>query len=122
MTKILVVDDSPTMRQQVRHALEASDFTIDEAVDGEDALQKIRANDDFSVVILDVSMPRMNGIEVVETLGAEGLIVDGLQVLMLTTEGHVDMINRAKAAGAKGWMVKPFKPQMLLAAVQRLAA
>jgi two-component system chemotaxis response regulator CheY len=121
MSKILIVDDSATMRQQVRQALSTTGLDIVEAVDGQDAVNKVAADTAIDIMILDVNMPRMNGIEVAETLGRNGRIQKGLKIVMLTTEGHADLIQRAKAAGAKGWIVKPFKPDMLLAAVKKMA-
>jgi len=122
MTKILVVDDSATMRQQVRQVLTGGGFEVLEAVDGQDGLAKVTADKDVKVMLLDVNMPRMNGIELAEALHANGRMAAGLNVVMLTTEGHAELIARAKAAGAKGWIVKPFKPDMLLAAVKKMAA
>ncbi|MEL6430531.1 MAG: response regulator [Planctomycetota bacterium] len=122
MARIIIVDDSATMRQQVRRALEPTGLDIAEAVDGQDGLEKIIADAGIDVVILDVNMPRMNGIELAEELAKNGRIEGGLKIVMLTTEGHADLIQRAKAAGAKGWLVKPFKPDMLLATVEKLAA
>jgi two-component system chemotaxis response regulator CheY len=122
MTKILVVDDSATMRQQVRQVLTGGGFEVLEAVDGQDGLAKVTADKDVKVMILDVNMPRMNGIELAEALHANGRMAAGLNVVMLTTEGHAELIARAKAAGAKGWIVKPFKPDLLLAAVKKMAA
>ncbi len=122
MSKIIIVDDSATMRSQVRLALTPGNFDIVDAVDGQDGLDKVTADPDISVMILDVNMPRMNGIELAETLAENGRIEQGLSIVMLTTEGHADLIQRAKAAGAKGWIVKPFKPDLLLAAIQKMAA
>jgi two-component system chemotaxis response regulator CheY len=68
------------------------------------------------MIICDVNMPRMNGIEFVEKVGGQKL-----PIVMLTTEGRPELIDRAKKAGAKGWMVKPFKPDQLLAVVRKLA-
>lgn len=122
MAKLIIVDDSATMRQQVVRALSSTGLDIVEAVDGQDGLEKIEADADIDVVILDVNMPRMNGIEMAEALQKNGRMAKGLKIVMLTTEGHADLVKRAKAAGAKGWLVKPFKPEMLLATVQKLAA
>lgn len=122
MIKIIVVDDSATMRQQVRQVLTGGGFEVLEAVDGQDGLTKVTADKDVKVMILDVNMPRMNGIELAEALNANGRIAAGLNVVMLTTEGHAELIARARAAGAKGWIVKPFKPDLLLAAVKKMAA
>ena len=122
MSKIIIVDDSATMRSQVRLALTPGGFDLVDAVDGQDGLDKVNADPAIDVMILDVNMPRMNGIELAEALSANGRIASGLNIIMLTTEGHADLIQRAKAAGAKGWIVKPFKPDLLLAAIQKIAA
>ncbi|MEM8710162.1 MAG: response regulator [Planctomycetota bacterium] len=122
MSKIIIVDDSATMRSQVRQALSSGNFELVEAVDGQDGLEKVNADASIDVMILDVNMPRMNGIELAEALSKNGRVAKGLKIVMLTTEGHADLIQRAKAAGAKGWIVKPFKPDLLLAAVQKMAA
>lgn len=121
MSKIIIVDDSATMRQQVKQALSPAGIDIVEAVDGQDGLNKVLADSAIDIMILDVNMPRMNGIELAEALNKEGRVQKGLNIVMLTTEGHADLIKRAKTAGAKGWIVKPFKPEMLLGAVQKMA-
>jgi two-component system chemotaxis response regulator CheY len=118
MKKILVVDDSPTVRQQVTSALSEAGFEVVEAVDGQDAIAKIDAS--MSMMICDVNMPRLNGIETLEKLRAD-VRWKSLPVVMLTTEGQPALIERAKKLGAKGWIIKPFKPALLVAAVQRLA-
>jgi two-component system chemotaxis response regulator CheY len=122
MTKVLIVDDSFTMREQVKLALAPGNFKIVEAVDGKDGLTKVETDPEIGILILDVNMPRMNGLELAEALNKGGYMSKGLKVVMLTTEGHADLIARAKAAGAKGWIVKPFKPELLLSAVQKMAA
>jgi two-component system chemotaxis response regulator CheY len=116
--KILVVDDSATVRQQVGLALQQAGFTVVEAVDGVDGLTRVDSS--VSMVICDVNMPRMNGLEMIETIQREGK--HKLPILMLTTEGQPALIERAKKAGAKGWIVKPFKAELLVAAVTKLAA
>ena len=115
--RILIVDDSATVRQQLRVTLEQAAFQVVEAVDGLDGLQKAQAHADLGLCIADVNMPRMNGLEMIEQLRK---IRPALPVVMLTTEGQPDMIARAKAAGAKGWIVKPFKANLLVAAAQKL--
>jgi two-component system chemotaxis response regulator CheY len=120
MKRILVIDDSPSVRQQVGMALTQAGFTVVEAPDGAKGLELIEGSA-FSAVICDVNMPRMNGLEMLEALKARGTR-PSLPVIMLTTEGQPAMIQRAKAAGAKGWMIKPFKADLLIAAVQKLAA
>lgn len=117
--KVLVIDDSLMVRQQVGRALTAAGFSIIEAADGVEALQKLASSPETRLVVCDVNMPRMNGIEFLERLNASGPVVP---VVMLTTEGQPDLIQRAKALGAKGWIVKPFKPELLVAAAKKLTA
>ena len=118
--KVLVVDDSATVRQQVRMVLEQAGFAVSEAVDGQDAVGKVN-EDTFNGVVCDVNMPRMNGVEFVETIKADAKHAS-LPILMLTTEGAPDLIKRAKAAGVKGWIVKPFKADQVVAAMTKLTA
>ena len=117
--KVLVIDDSLMVRQQVSRALSAAGFAILEATDGVEALQKLESSPETRLVVCDVNMPRMNGIEFLERLSANGSPVP---VVMLTTEGQPELIQRAKALGAKGWIVKPFKPDLLIAAAKKLTA
>lgn len=119
--KILVVDDSPSVRQQVGLALKQAGYDVLEATDGQDGAEKIGADKGISLVICDVNMPRMNGIEMVEKVKGGGQN-PSLNILMLTTEGEPALIQRAKQAGAKGWIVKPFKANLLVAAVEKLLA
>jgi len=117
-TSILVIDDSMLVRKQVGNALKAQGYAIVEAVDGVDALDKLDSNPDTRLVVCDVNMPRMNGLEFLEQLATRRT---GLPVVMLTTEGQPELIQRAKALGAVGWLVKPFKPEFLLATAKKLA-
>jgi two-component system chemotaxis response regulator CheY len=119
--KILVVDDSATVRQQVRAALADTGFEIVEAADGIEGLDAIAARQDLAAVVCDVNMPRLGGLQLLETLSAQGK-VPGLPVVMLTTEGQPALMQRAKAAGARGWLVKPFKPATLVATLRKLTA
>lgn len=115
--KILVVDDSSTIRQQVSFALVQAGFVVVEAEDGADGLKKLAENADVSLVICDVNMPNMNGLEMLQQLRGAPKVPP---VVMLTTEGSMDLVAKAKALGAKGWMVKPFKPEQLIAAAKKL--
>lgn len=119
--KILVVDDSNTIRQQVGMCLTGAGYTVVEAADGAEGLSTIKSTPDLAMVICDVNMPNMNGIEMLEAVHADGSF-SSLPVIMLTTEGQPALISRAKKAGAKGWIVKPFKPDLLLAAAKKLTA
>lgn len=117
--KVLVVDDSSTIRQQVAHTLGQAGYEVIEAVDGEDGIRKLTAHADLAMIICDVNMPRMSGLEMLQALKTSNAVVP--PVVMLTTEGAVDLITKAKALGAKGWMVKPFKPELLVGAVKKIA-
>ena len=90
-----------------------------EAEDGVDGIEKLKANPDVAMIISDVNMPNMDGLKMVETIKADAALPKP-PILILTTEGAADMIQRAKAAGAKGWVVKQFKPDQLIAAVTKL--
>jgi len=117
--RVLIVDDSATIRQQVRFALTQAGFEVVEAVDGEDGVTKIRADSTLSAVICDINMPKKSGLELIEEIKAGGPN-SGVPIVMLTTEGQPALVQRAKAAGAKGWIVKPFKPNLLVAALEKL--
>ncbi|MFT5994390.1 MAG: two-component system chemotaxis response regulator CheY [Bradymonadia bacterium] len=119
--KVLVVDDSASVRQQVNAALQAAGFFVLEAVDGVDGIECIASTPDLALVICDVNMPRLNGLELLERIKGGGEY-DELPIVMLTTEGQPQLIQQAKIAGAKGWIVKPFKPDLLVSAVQKLTA
>lgn len=115
--KILVVDDSGTVRSEVRAALQEGGFEVIEAGDGVEGVEQLDAHGSFSAIVCDVNMPRMDGIQFLQKLAERG---DTIPTVMLTTEGQPELIQRAKQAGAKGWIVKPFKPDLLLKAMKRL--
>ena len=120
MRKILIVDDSTTVRQQVGLVLTQAGYEVVEAADGREAVSAVTGTPDLSLVVCDVNMPIMDGLEFLETIKRAPENAD-LPVLMLTTEGQPAQMQRAKKAGAKGWMVKPFAPDLLLAAANKLA-
>ena len=117
---VLIVDDSLTVRQQVSLTLTSAGYQIVEASDGREGVDALRAHAEIAMVLCDLNMPRMNGIEFLDSIrgDATGLPVP---VVMLTTDGSPELIARAKRAGAKGWIVKPFQTDLLLAAVRRIA-
>ena len=119
--KVLIVDDSATVRQQVAAVLCPPEFSLIEAVDGVEGIESIGRLADLAAVICDVNMPRMDGLEMLEAVRKDPRSAH-LPIVMLTTEGQHDLVQRAKAAGAKGWIVKPFKPELLLAAMRKLTA
>jgi two-component system chemotaxis response regulator CheY len=119
--KILVVDDSATVRQQVSLALAQAGFDIVEAEDGLQGAQTIAKTPDLALVICDVNMPRMNGLDMIEQVKKDPKN-SALPILMLTTEGQPALMKRAKENGAKGWIVKPFDAGLLVAAAKKLTA
>lgn len=119
--KILLVEDSSTVRQQVGILLQGAGYGTLEADNGRDAVAAVAASKgDLAMIIADVNMPVMNGIEMIQSLRDKNLAT-GVPILMLTTEGQPELIEKARRAGAKGWIIKPFKPDLLLAAVKKLA-
>lgn len=121
MAKILVVDDSPTVRDEVAGFLRKHGMDVDTAVDGKDGLAKVRANAGVKLVISDVNMPNMDGLTMAEKIRGE-LGNKTVNIVMLTTESSPAMKDRGKAAGVKGWIVKPFKGEAVLDAFRKLAA
>lgn len=119
MKQILLVDDSASVRQQVRLALTEAGYEVIEANDGLDGLAKLAASPEIGLVISDINMPYMNGLEMVEKLKSDARNA-ALPVLMLTSEGEPALIERAKKAGVRAWIIKPFRSVMLLAAVRKL--
>jgi two-component system chemotaxis response regulator CheY len=117
---VMVVDDSLMVRQQVKQALTEAGFEVVEAVDGIDALEKAMTTP-VSLVVCDVNMPRMNGLEFLEQLRRREVGGARTPVVMLTTEGQHELIQRARALGAKGWIIKPFKADLLVATAKKLA-
>ena len=116
---VLVVDDSSTVRQQVATALKGAGFCIIEAADGAEGLKTLEANRNIDMVVCDVNMPNMNGLEMVEKVKAKPENKT-LPILMLTTEGQPSMIKRAKEAGASGWIIKPFDANQLVQTAKHL--
>jgi two-component system chemotaxis response regulator CheY len=119
--KVIVIDDSQTIREQVRAALGGAGFDIVEAVDGLDGAEVIGRTPDAALVVCDVNMPHRSGVELLEGLRKDDRF-KSLPVLMLTTEGQPQLIERARKAGAKGWLVKPFSADLLVAAVRKLTS
>lgn len=118
MTKILAVDDSSSMRQMVTFTLQQAGYDVVEAENGKIALD-IAKVDQFNIVVLDVNMPVMDGISLVREL--RGLSAYKFTpILMLTTESSKEKKMEGKAAGATGWIVKPFDPEKLLSTIQRV--
>jgi two-component system, chemotaxis family, chemotaxis protein CheY len=115
--KILIADDSMLVRRQVTTALTSAGYTVVEAVDGEDAYGKMTP--DLALIVCDLNMPKMNGMELLERLHTDTKL-SAVPFVMLTTEARPGMFERAKALGAKAWLTKPFKADLLLAAIHKL--
>lgn len=118
MASILAVDDSPSMRQMVSFTLKEAGYDVIEAEDGVDALAKAKRST-VQLVLTDVNMPKMDGIELIREL-RELPSYKGVPILMLTTESGTDKKLEGKAAGATGWIVKPFDPEKLLATIAKV--
>lgn len=120
MPTILAVDDSASMRQMVAFTLKGAGFTVIDAVDGEDALEKAKATSaTVDLVLTDVNMPRMDGISLIKEL--RGLPkYKFTPILMLTTESGGEKKMEGRSAGATGWIVKPFNPDQLLATIKKV--
>lgn len=118
MKKILTVDDSASMRAMVVFTLRGEGFDVTEAVNGKEGLDKAKAGN-FDLIISDINMPIMNGIEFVTEVRQEANY-RFTPILMLTTESGNDLKQQGKAAGATGWIVKPFDPQKLIAVVRKV--
>ncbi|XPF94633.1 response regulator [Colwellia sp. RE-S-Sl-9] len=118
MTKILIVDDSNSIRDMVSFTLKSAGYDTVEAKDGQDGLNKAKTAS-FDLVITDVNMPIMDGITLCQELRKLSSF-KFTPILMLTTESSGDMKQRGKAAGATGWLVKPFNPEKLIATIKRV--
>jgi len=120
MAQILVVDDSSTVRNEVGDFLKKNGLAVALAVDGQDGLAKLRADPGIKLVVSDVNMPNMDGLTMAERIRSE-LKNSTVNIIMLTTESSPTMKERGKAAGIKGWIVKPFKGDAVLATFKKLA-
>ena len=115
--KIMTVDDSASVRQMVSFTLKEAGYEVIEAVDGKDALEKLSSPVDM--IVTDLNMPNMDGMELIRQARAK----DGFKfvpIIMLTTESQGEKKQEGKQAGATGWIVKPFKPDQLLAVVKKV--
>ncbi len=117
---VLIVDDSVTVRQQVSMTLKTAGYSMVEACNGREGAEVVRSGTPIALVICDVNMPVANGLEFLETIKGDAP-APPVPVVMLTTDGSPELIARAKRAGAKGWIVKPFQSDLLLSAVRRIA-
>lgn len=116
-SRILAVDDSPSMRQLVRGTLAGAGYELTQRADGIEALEYAKEHS-ADLVLTDVNMPRMDGIALARELRALPEY-QGIPILLLTTESSPELKKQAREAGVTGWIVKPFSPADLLASVKR---
>lgn len=120
MKKLLIVDDSATMRKIIQRVLRQADLkveTVIEAANGVEGLQQLEANPDIEMILSDVNMPEMNGIDFVKALRSNHT-KEALPVVMVTTEGGEGMLKDALASGANGYVTKPFTPDSIHKALE----
>jgi two-component system chemotaxis response regulator CheY len=115
---ILAIDDSASIRQMVGFTLKSSGYEVVDAVDGMDGLEKAKGKT-FNLILTDQNMPRMDGLTLIKTLRSLPQYKT-VPILMLTTESSDTMKQQGKAAGATGWLVKPFDPQKLVEVVKKV--
>ena len=118
MHSILAVDDSASMRQMVSFTLKSAGYSVVEAVDGQDAYEKAGGRS-FDLVLTDQNMPRMDGISLTKKL-RDNPQFKSTPILILTTESSDQMKQAGRAAGATGWLVKPFDPNKLIEVIQKV--
>ena len=116
--RIMTVDDSASVRQMVSFTLKNSGYEVVEAEDGQAALELLNTKK-VDMIVTDLNMPRMDGIELIRAARA---LPDSrfIPIVMLTSESQLEKKQQGKEAGATGWIVKPFKPEQLLAVVKRV--
>ena len=115
---IMTVDDSASIRQMVSFTLKQAGYNVVEAVDGQDALNKLQTAT-VQMIITDLNMPNLNGIELIRAVRANPSH-RFVPIVMLTTESQAEIKQEGKEAGATGWIVKPFKPDQLLAVIRKV--
>lgn len=115
---VLAIDDSASIRQMVAFTLKSSGYEVVEAVDGMDGLEKAKGKT-FNLILSDQNMPRMDGLTLIKSLRGMPQYKT-VPILMLTTESSDAMKQQGRAAGATGWLVKPFDPQKLIEIVKKV--
>lgn len=118
MKEVLIVDDSQTIRHEIGEALKQAGFGVVEAGDGVSGLERASERA-FVMIILDVNMPRMNGLDMLDQLKLDPK-TSHTPVVLLTTEAEPAMIERARNAGAKGWLIKPVPMEHIVSTVRAL--
>ncbi len=117
---ILTVDDSRTMREMLKLTLSQAGYRVVQAEDGIHGLEVLKSESP-QVIVTDINMPRMDGFGFIEQVRSDEAC-RGIPILVLTTESDAEKKDRARRAGATGWIVKPFDPAKLIDAIRRVAA
>jgi two-component system chemotaxis response regulator CheY len=120
MTAILTVDDSASIRAAIKIALTGEGYSVAEAAHGAEGLDKATAGG-FDLIVTDLNMPVMDGLTMIRELRQRPAGA-GVPILFLTTESDADVKAQAKAAGATGWLTKPFDPEQLIRVVKKVLA
>lgn len=119
---ILVVDDSPTIRSAVSFCLRNAGYEVSEAKNGKDGLKKLESMKEsrqgLALIVTDINMPQMDGITFIKNVKKSNFRF--LPILFFTTESKKSILEKGRAVGASGWLVKPFQPEQLLWAVKKL--
>ncbi|WP_099863921.1 response regulator [Pararhizobium haloflavum] len=118
--KVLTVDDSRTIRNMLLMTLDGAGYETVQAEDGVEGLEVLRASTP-DVIVTDINMPRLDGFGFIEGVRKDERF-RAIPILVLTTESDPEKKNRAREAGATGWIVKPFDPAKLIAAIERVTA
>ncbi|MDT8316488.1 MAG: response regulator [bacterium] len=119
MKTVLAVDDSSTMRMAVSMVLKSMGYDVMTANDGREALEKMRNNRRFNLIITDINMPNMDGLSLIKE-ARKMVRYDSTPILILTTEGDNEKKEAGRAAGANDWIKKPFKPQKLIDTIKKV--
>jgi len=118
MNTAVVVDDSRMVRHVIGRALESHGFSVEPLEDGARALRRLTHGPAPDLLMCDVSMPKVNGLELLEELRDAGVALH--RVVIVSIEGHPDLMARAKELGVDAWLLKPVRPELILAAVDKV--
>lgn len=121
MAKILIVDDSETLRVQLKNLLSSKGHTVVEGADGVRGLEMVKKNPDVSLIICDLNMPNMDGVTMCLKI-SEDATLNKIPIFMLTTEASNELKEKGKKAGVRAWINKPFDEVKLIAVIDKLFA
>jgi len=116
---IMVVDDSSSVRQMMSFTLENAGYEVVEAEDGEEALKKLLDSKNINMIVTDLNMPNVTGLELIRSVRSNSEF-KYIPIVVLTTEFHDAKKKESKKAGATGWITKPFKPDQLIGVIKKV--